>query len=184
MAFISQAQDGQKSESESFPQCIERLQQLALNAGVSENTTVDILGQVKPLPKILGYDRNQPEFVQTFTGYFSKRVTNWRVNKGREKLATHREFLSKLTQQYGVPAHYLIAFWGLETNFGGIKGKIPTIPALTTLACDQRRSAYFSGELIQALLLLERENLDYKDMIGSWAGAMYANSLHEICQRW
>jgi membrane-bound lytic murein transglycosylase B len=172
VAFISQAQDGQKPESESFPQCIERLQQLALNAGVSENTTVDILGQVKPLPKILGYDRNQPEFVQTFTGYFSKRVTNWRVNKGREKLAKHREFLSKLTQQYGVPAHYLIAFWGLETNFGGIKGKIPTIPALTTLACDQRRSAYFSGELIQALLLLERENLDYKDMIGSWAGAM------------
>jgi membrane-bound lytic murein transglycosylase B len=172
VAFISNAQDDQNPELESFPQCIERLQQLALNAGVSENTTLDILGQVKPLPKILGYDRNQPEFVQTFTGYFSKRVTNWRVNKGREKLAQHREFLSKLTQQYGVPAHYLIAFWGLETNFGGIKGKIPTIPALTTLACDQRRSAYFSEELIQALLLLEREKLDPKDMIGSWAGAM------------
>ena len=81
-------------------------------------------------------------------------------------------FFFKLTQQYGVPAHYLISFWGLETNFGGIKGKIPTIAALTTLACDQRRSAYFSGELVQALLLLERENLDLKDMIGSWAGAM------------
>lgn len=172
VAFISDGQETQTSESDSFPQCIERLQQLARNAGVSVNTTVDILGQVKPLPKILGYDRNQPEFVQTFTGYFSKRVTNWRVNKGREKLAEHREFLSKLTQEYGVPAHYLIAFWGLETNFGGIKGKIPTIAALTTLACDQRRSAYFSGELIQALLLLERENLDPKDMIGSWAGAM------------
>jgi membrane-bound lytic murein transglycosylase B len=172
VAFISHAQDGQKPKSESFPQCIERLQQMARNAGVSENTTVDVLGQVKLLPKILSYDRNQPEFVQTFTGYFSKRVTNWRVNKGREKWVEHREFLSKLTQQYGVPAHYLIAFWGLETNFGGIKGRIPTIPALTTLACDQRRSEYFSGELIQALLLLEREKLDHKDMIGSWAGAM------------
>jgi membrane-bound lytic murein transglycosylase B len=172
VAFISYGQQSQTSEPDSFPQCIERLQQLARDAGVSEITTVDILGQVNPLPKILGYDRNQPEFVQTFSGYFSKRVTNWRINRGREKLTEHREFLSKLTQQYGVPAHYLIAFWGLETNFGGIKGKIPTIPALTTLACDQRRSAYFSGELIQALLLLERENLDPKDMIGSWAGAM------------
>jgi membrane-bound lytic murein transglycosylase B len=171
VAFMSHTQESQITE-ESFPQCMARLQQLARNAGVSEITTVDILGQVKLLPKILSYDRNQPEFVQTFTDYFSKRVTNWRVNKGREKLAEHHKFLSKLTQQYGVPAHYLIAFWGLETNFGGIKGKTPTIPALTTLACDQRRSAYFSGELIQALLLLERENLDDKDMIGSWAGAM------------
>lgn len=172
VAFVSYGQQSQEAEMETFPQCIERLQQQARNAGVSEITTVDILGQVKPLPKILSYDRNQPEFVQTFTGYFSKRVTDWRINKGREKLAEHREFLAKLTQQYGVPAHYLIAFWGLETNFGGYKGKIPIIPALTTLACDQRRSVYFSAELIQALLLLERENLEHENMIGSWAGAM------------
>jgi membrane-bound lytic murein transglycosylase B len=172
VAFVSYGQEGQKPEAGTFPQCIERLQQQARNAGLSEKTTVDILGQVKPLPKILGYDRNQPEFVQTFTGYFSKRVTDWRVNKGREKLAEHRVFLSKLTQQYGVPAHYLMAFWGLETNFGGFKGKIPTIAALTTLACDQRRSVYFSEELMQALLLLEREKLDPKDMVGSRAGAM------------
>lgn len=165
---VSTATDGQ----EDFPACIARLQNQALKAGVSEKTTQDVLGQVKALPKLLSYDRNQPEFVQTFTGYFSKRVNNWRINKGREKLAQHRQFLAKLTQQYGVPAHYLIAFWGLETNFGGYKGKIPTIAALTTLACDQRRSAYFSDELVQALLLLERENLTPEKMIGSWAGAM------------
>lgn len=169
---LAQAQESPAPDAETFPQCIERLQSLARSAGVSETTSADILGQVQLLPKLLEYDRNQPEFVQTFTGYFSKRVTDWRMNKGREKLAEHREFLSKLTQQYGVPAHYLIAFWGLETNFGNYKGKIPTIPALTTLACDQRRSAYFSQELVQALLLLERENLDHKEMIGSWAGAM------------
>jgi membrane-bound lytic murein transglycosylase B len=172
VAFTSYGQSTLQSEFDMFSQCIERLQQKALNSGVSKKTTKDILGQIKPLPKVLGYDRNQPEFVQNFTGYFSKRVTNWRVNKGRKKLAEHREFLSKLTKQYGVPAHYLISFWGLETNFGGIKGKIPTIAALTTLACDQRRSVYFSEELVQALLLLEREDLDPKEMIGSWAGAM------------
>lgn len=172
IAWVSYAQESEFSAQATFGQCIERLQEQARSAGVSENTTVEVLGQMQPLPKILGYDRNQPEFVQTFTGYFSKRVTDWRVNKGREKLAEHREFLSKLTQEYGVPAHYLISFWGLETNFGGIKGKIPTIAALTTLACDQRRSDYFSSELVQALLLLEREKLDYKEMIGSWAGAM------------
>ncbi|WP_299080506.1 lytic murein transglycosylase [uncultured Paraglaciecola sp.] len=170
--FSASSQANQAPELPSFQQCIERLQQQARSAGVSEHTTTAILGQIKPLPKILDYDRSQPEFVQTFSGYFSQRVTNWRINKGREKLAKHRKFLEKLTRQYGVPAHYLLAFWGLETNFGGIKGKIPTIAALTTLACDQRRSAYFSEELMQALLLLERENLDPKHMVGSWAGAM------------
>ncbi len=157
---------------EQFDQCIVRLQQQALQSGVSEQTTNEVLGKVQPLVRILSYDRNQPEFVKTFSDYFSKRVTDWRINKGREKLAEHKDFLSTLTDQYGVPAHYLVAFWGLETNFGGFKGKIPIIPALTTLACDKRRSQYFSKELIQALLLLEREQLESQDMIGSWAGAM------------
>ncbi|MEP1445951.1 MAG: lytic murein transglycosylase [Paraglaciecola sp.] len=172
LSFVSYGQQSQTPEADSFGQCIERLQQEARDAGVSERTTIDILGQVKPLERILSYDRNQPEFVQTFTGYFSKRVTDWRINKGREKLKEHKAFLAKLTKQYGVPAQYLIAFWGLETNFGSYKGKTPIIPALTTLACDQRRSVYFSGELVQALLLLEREELDHNQMIGSWAGAM------------
>ncbi len=159
-------------EQETFPQCIDRLQQRALAAGVSEVTTNNVLAKIELMPKLLEYDRNQPEFVQTFTGYFSKRVTNWRIDKGREKFAEHRAFLAKLTQEYGVPAHYLLAFWGLETNFGNYKGNTPTLRALTTLACDQRRSRYFSSELVQALILLERENLQPEQMIGSWAGAM------------
>ncbi|MEP2651314.1 MAG: lytic murein transglycosylase [Paraglaciecola sp.] len=157
---------------ETFPQCIDRLQQRALAGGVSQATTNNVLAKIELMPRLLEYDRNQPEFVQTFTGYFSKRVTNWRIDKGREKFAEHREFLAKLTQEYGVPAHYLMAFWGLETNFGNYKGKIPTLRALTTLACDQRRSNYFSSELVKALLLLERENLEPEQMVGSWAGAM------------
>ncbi len=166
------AQQATVSTSSEFSVCLSRLQQQALDAGVTSHTTEHILGQVKPLPRILKYDRNQPEFVQTFVDYFAKRVTDWRINKGRQKLAEHGEFLAKLTQQYGVPGHYLIAFWALETNFGGIKGKIPTLAALTTLACDQRRSRFFSTELVQALLLLERENLVAENMLGSWAGAM------------
>ncbi len=118
VALLSYGLQSQTSEPDAFPQCIERLQQQARDAGVSDNTIINILGYVRPLPKILSYDRNQPEFVQTFTGYFSKRVTNWRVNKGREKLVEHREFLSALTQQYGVPAYYPVSYthWTLPTN--------------------------------------------------------------------
>jgi membrane-bound lytic murein transglycosylase B len=156
----------------SFQQCIVNLQAQAIEAGVKPKTSREVLGQAKRVEKIISYDRNQPEFVQTFTGYFGKRVTDWRINKGREMLVKHGNFLNKLTAEYGVPAPYLIAFWGLETNFGSYKGKMPVINSLATLACDQRRSGYFSQELIQALLLLDRENLRVEDMLGSWAGAM------------
>ena len=155
-----------------FSECVLGLQQQATASGLSEHTVQNVLAKVSYLPKILEYDRNQPEFVQTFPGYFSARVTPWRINKGREMLAKHKDFLAKLSQQYGVPGHYLIAFWGLETNFGGIKGKMPILDALATLACDPRRSSFFSAELLQALRLLEREDLKVDNMVGSWAGAM------------
>jgi membrane-bound lytic murein transglycosylase B len=162
----------QEPNTDAFKQCIAGLQVQAAAAGLSDHTVNTVLAQVSHLPKILEYDRNQPEFVQTFSGYFAARVTNWRVNKGRELLAKHRDFLNKLNQEYGIPPQYLVAFWGLETNFGGIKGKMPILDSLATLACDERRSAFFSAELLQALRLVERENLAIDGMVGSWAGAM------------
>ena len=171
-SFAEQPVEDTPPQTPTFEQCVVGLQEQALSAGVSQDTVNNVLGNVKYLAKILEYDRNQPEFVQTFPGYFSARVTPWRIDKGREMLAKHKEFLAKLTQQYGVPGHYLVAFWGLETNFGGIKGKMPILDSLATLACDQRRSKFFSTELIQALRLLERENLQVDNMVGSWAGAM------------
>ena len=156
----------------SFQQCISELQDRALLSGVSQNVVTEVLGKARYREKIISLDRNQPEFVQTFTDYFTKRVTPWRLQKGQQMLAKHRDFLAKLTRQYGVPGTYLLAFWGLETNFGSYKGTSPVIDSLATLACDQRRSGYFSSELIQALLLLERETLQVNDMVGSWAGAM------------
>ena len=77
-----------------------------------------------------------------------------------------------MTRKYGVPGRYLVAFWGLETNFGSYLGKMPTLDSLATLACDERRSEFFTSELMQALALLERESLTPAEMRGSWAGAM------------
>lgn len=157
---------------ESFQECKVTLQTEAREAGVKENTVVEILGNSKYVSNVIKYDRNQPEFVQTFPNYFGKRVTQWRINKGRQLYKEHKELLTKLTQRYGVPSHYLIAFWGLETNFGSYKGKMPIIDSLTTLACDPRRSEFFAKELVQALLLIDREEIEIENMVGSWAGAM------------
>jgi len=157
---------------EQFAQCVVDLQQQAKSVGVSQRVTDNVLGKAQFKEKIISLDRNQPEFVQTFTDYFEKRVNTWRIDKGRQMLAKHRVFLNELNKEYGVPAQYLLAFWGLETNFGSYKGKSPVIDSLVTLACDNRRSRYFSSELMQALLLIDREKLDDKQMVGSWAGAM------------
>ncbi|WP_084407384.1 lytic murein transglycosylase [Aestuariibacter salexigens] len=155
-----------------FQECIANLQNKARSEGISARQTDEVLGNARFLKQVIGYDRSQPEFIQTFPGYFTKRVNDWRVNRGREMLAKHKDFLAELTRTYGVPSHYLISFWGLETNFGSYKGKMPIIDSLATLACDERRSAFFTTELMTALKLMDRESFDVDTMLGSWAGAM------------
>ena len=155
-----------------FEQCKTELSQQAVAQGVSGETASKVFANIQYQPRVITLDRSQPEFVQTFPGYYGKRVTEWRIGKGREMYAKHRELLRKLSQKYGVPAHYLVAFWGLETNFGSYKGKMNVLNSLATLACDERRSTYFTKELITAVKLLERESLDQTQMVGSWAGAM------------
>ncbi len=158
-------------DEETFPQCLQRLQQEARQRELPE-TLVAVLGDVKQLENTIKYDRNQPEFVQTFAGYFNQRVTDYRIQWGRLMLAKNREFLSSLTQRYGVPAQYLVAFWGLESNFGNNIGKMPIIDTLATLACDKRRSTFFTGELFSALELMNRHQFSAAEMEGSWAGAI------------
>ena len=156
----------------SFANCLSEFAQKAENIGVSEQTIKSALLGSELQNKVIEYDRNQPEFVRTFADYIGKRVTPWRINKGRELLQKHQTLLQKLHEKYGIPPQYLVAFWGLETNFGQYKGKMPIIDSLATLACDQRRSAFFTKELMLALQLIDRENIKTEEMLGSWAGAM------------
>jgi len=160
------------SHADDFDSCLLRLQDEARSAGVSERTVANVIPGLTQQARVLELDRKQPEFVQTFGDYLAARVTEKRVTTGRERYAEYRPFLDQLTRQYGVPGHYLVAFWGLETNFGGYLGNMPTLDSLATLACDERRSKFFSSELITALQLLDRHELPVETMRGSWAGAM------------
>ncbi|WP_153916267.1 lytic murein transglycosylase [Shewanella sp. TC10] len=155
-----------------FSQCVDKLKVKARSEGLSEQTINTSVANLKFIPRVIELDNQQPEFSQTFGNYFNKRVTDWRVKEGRRLLAENRELLNKLTKEYGVPGQYIISFWGLETNFGGYKGKMSVLNSLATLACDPRRSNYFTNELMQALKLKEKYNFDDATMVGSWAGAM------------
>lgn len=155
-----------------FAQCLTDKTQAAIDAGVSQSRIEAEFPKMNFIPRVIELDRSQPEFISTFPSYFSKRVNTWRIDKGREKLAEHRDFLKTLTAKYGIPGHYLISFWGLETNYGGYKGKMSTLDSLATLACDERRSKFFTQELFLALKLMDSQGLSRESMQGSWAGAM------------
>ena len=156
----------------SFDDFLRDLRADARRQGVSQATLDKALAGLRPNPKIIEFDRRQPEFTQTFWGYIDKRVTKDRVKRGRQLLSKHRRLLAKVYRKYGVPPHYLVAFWGLESNFGGFKGNFGVIEALATLAYDERRSAFFRAQLIDALRILEQGHISPEKMQGSWAGAM------------
>ncbi|WP_040363354.1 lytic murein transglycosylase [Congregibacter litoralis] len=159
-------------DQQAFDSCIADLGDRARQAGVETSLVAAVLPEIAPLERVIELDRKQPEFVQTFGAYVDTRVTESRVERGRALLAKHQPFLQTLLERYGVPPRYLIAFWGLETNFGSYLGNIPTLNALATLACDPRRSDFFAGEFVNALELMEREALPLDTLRGSWAGAL------------
>lgn len=158
--------------ADDFSACVLELKKIAKKEGLSTDTIKNTLGEVNYVARVIELDKKQPEFSQTFDNYFSLRVSDRRIKEGRRLLHKNHELLYKLTEKYGVPAQYLMAFWGLETNYGTYKGKMPVLDSLATLACDPRRSEYFTGELMKALKLKETYQFEVSTMVGSWAGAM------------
>lgn len=155
-----------------FSACLVDLQAQARERGLPARIVDEVLGGLSQQPRVIELDRAQPEFRQSFAAYMRSRVNQARIWRGRLALVEQAELLVRLTEEYGVPGHYLVAFWGLETNYGGFLGRMPTLDVLATLACDPRRSAMFTEQLMTALELVERDALRPDAMRGSWAGAM------------
>ncbi|MDO6822358.1 lytic murein transglycosylase [Marinobacter sp. 1_MG-2023] len=155
-----------------FEECKLQLQEKAIAAGVSAQTAQEVMTRVQYIDRVIELDRRQPEFTTTFADYLNRRVNDARVTKGRELIKEHSALLAKVTEATGVPAPYLVSFWGLETNFGSYFGKMSVPDSLTTLACDARRSTFFTEQLIAALRIIDEGAIPVEQMEGSWAGAM------------
>jgi membrane-bound lytic murein transglycosylase B len=144
----------------------------AREQGIREDIIQQALVPVAPIPQVISNDRSQAEFTETFEQYLEKRVTQWRIDTGRARLAQHRELLEQVGAHYGVEPRFIVAFWGIETNYGNFTGGTDVIRALVTLAYDPRRADYFRRELFSALQILNEGHITHADMKGSWAGAM------------
>ena len=128
------------------------------------------LNGVEYQPGIVKKDRAQSVFSQAFLEFQARMVTGNRIKTGRALVAKHQDLWDRIQQEYGVPGPVLIAFWALETDFGGFMGDFPTIPSLATLAWDCRRPDKFREQLMSALRLYDQGDLELEDMKGAWAG--------------
>jgi peptidoglycan lytic transglycosylase B len=160
------------AQESSFDEWIAAFRAEAIGQGIGEATLDSAFSGLKPIPRVIELDRRQPEFSLTFRQYLNRVVPKSRVIKGRAKLAENRFLLEKIGNQYGVQPRFLVAFWGIETDFGRVTGGFPVVPALATLAYDGRRSAYFRQELFHALAIVDDGHIEVSKMVGSWAGAM------------
>ena len=129
-------------------------------------------GVTEPLQIVIERDRSQAETVLSLEDYIRRRLTATLVKRGRDAYGRYRPLLQKVSEQYGVPSRIIAGIWGIESNFGGFSGVRPTVGALTTLAWDPRRAAFFRTELFDALEILNRGDIEMARMKGSWAGAM------------
>ena len=144
----------------------------ALAAGISPAILDRALAGLRYNPAVIEKDRNQAEFTRTIWDYLDRAVSDLRVENGRAAIRDNRPLLDRLEATYGVPREVVVAVWGLESSFGANRGDIPVIEALATLAYDGRRGAFFEGQLIDALRILQSGDARLDNFTGSWAGAM------------
>ncbi len=155
-----------------FSRCLAGIKTAAQKAGVSRSVTDRALGGVTLDEKVLRFSRAQPEFKTPIWDYFAVLVDDERVRDGKAKLAEEADVLAAAERRFGVDRHVIAAVWGVETDYGRITGTHFLPQALATLTCASgRRQSFWRGELIAALQLVERGDLDLNQLHGSWAGA-------------
>ncbi len=144
----------------------------ALGAGIRPATIDAAFATIGAQPVVLARDRSQAEFTLTLGQYIDRRLTPALIRLARQHATSERPVLARVERAHKVPRSILVAVWGLESNFGKFAGVRPTVPVLATLAYDGRRAALFRGELLNALRIVDRGDIELERLKGSWAGAM------------
>jgi membrane-bound lytic murein transglycosylase B len=159
-------------EAASFARYVAGVKEEARRKGISPGVLDAAFAGVHINWRVIELDRNQPEVKFTWEQYRSRIVSDARVQRGREQLAHHRDVLRRVEDRFGVPPEISVGLWGLESDYGRQMGGFNVIEAVATLAWEGRRGAYFRGQLMDCLKILQAGDIPASKMIGSWAGAM------------
>ena len=143
----------------------------AINSGISEKVVNELMSNAKFLPKVIEYDRYQPEFYEDTFTYIKKRSSNRKLKEGLELYSKEKTIIESIEKDFNVEKELLLALMGIETNFGKYLGKMDIVSSLATLSYDKRRSEFFTEELLILLKLVDRKIVSKDILFGSWAGA-------------
>ncbi len=144
---------------------------LAISNDISEKTFDLVMANVQFLPKVIQYDRFQPEFYEDTKTYVSKRTSQKKVNKGITFYKENLDLINNVEKNFNIEKELLLSLMGIETNYGTYVGKMDILSSLSTLSYDKRRSQFFTNELLILLKLIDSKKIDYQTLYGSWAGA-------------
>ena len=156
----------------SFTKYVDDLKKEAIESGIDEKTVNNAFKNVKFLQRSVSSDKQQPEFKMTLDTYIPRAEPDWKIKQAREAYKKHYHLLQKIGKEYGVQPRFIVALWGIETNFGRLTGRHYVISSLTTMAYEGRRETLFKKQLFAALTILEQGHITQDKFIGSWAGAM------------
>ena len=157
--------------SDEFIQWKHKFKKIALASNISETTIDKAISNVKFLPKVIEYDRFQPEFYEDTKTYIEKRTSKKKLSKGINFYQNNIDLINNVEKEFIIEKELLLALMGIETNFGTYVGKMDILSSLATLSFDERRSEFFTNELILLLKLIDNNQIDQKTLYGSWAGA-------------
>ena len=159
------------SSEQSFSDWLKSFKKIALKNGISENTYNKSMSNVKFLPKVIKYDRFQPEFYEDTITYITKRSSKKKLEKGIAFYLKNKILINNIDKEFFVEKELLLSLMAIETNYGTYVGKMDILSSLATLSFDKRRSVFFTNELITILKLIDDGIIDHKILFGSWAGA-------------
>ena len=157
--------------SENFQNWLKKFQVIAIESGISEKVVNDVMSNAKYLPKVIEYDRFQPEFYEDTFTYIKKRSSNRKIKEGLKLYNKEKSVIETIEKDFQVEKELLLALMGIETNFGKYLGKMDIISSLATLSFDKRRSDFFTKELLILLRLVDKKIINKNILYGSWAGA-------------
>lgn len=160
------------TNSAGFETWLEDFRRQAIAAGIRPSVVAEALGGLTYAPDIIARDRGQSVFAQNFLQFSDRMVAPYRLQRGAQLIKAHADIFTRIDKDYGVPAPVIVAFWGLETDFGANLGTLPTLRSLATLAYDCRRSDLFRAQLMAALEIIQRGDLTPAEMKGPWAGEL------------
>ena len=160
-----------KTQAE-FQTYLSDLKQEAIEKGYDSKLIDDAFATASYKEKVVSADKNQPEVKETLETYLPKRVPQWKIDRARKLYAENKDVLEQVAKEFGVQARFIVALWGLESNFGTIQGGHNVISSLVTLAFDGRREALYKRQLWAALDILKSGHITLDKFKGSWAGAM------------